>query len=115
MAPWPCSAGGFTQNFRLRLASYTADQWEVGRGRADQSELTCLQVVEPVPDALLQPEVDAAGAGDAEADGEVAALVQQRHALDGGQPQLQQVTGSRGSDPGLATHLEQEFSHLGEL
>ena len=71
-------------------------------GRADQSQLTCLQVVEPVPDALLQPEVDAARAGDAEADGEVAALVQQRHALDGGQPQLQQVTGSRGLGPRLS-------------
>ena len=71
-------------------------------GRADQSQLTCLQVVEPVPDALLQPQVDAARAGDAEADGEVAALVQQRHALDGGQPQLQQVTGSRRHGPRLS-------------
>ena len=48
-----------------------------------------LDVVEPVPDALLQPEVDPALRLLADGDGEVAPLVKQRHRVNVGQLHLQ--------------------------
>ena len=48
-----------------------------------------LDVVEPVPDALLQPEVHPALRLLADGDGEVAPLVQQRDSVDVGQLQLE--------------------------
>lgn len=48
-----------------------------------------LDVVEPVPDALLQPQVDPALCLLADGDCEVASLIQQRHRVNVGQFHLQ--------------------------
>ena len=52
-----------------------------------------LDVVEPVPDPLLQPQVQPALAPLADGDGEVAPLVQQRHRVNVGQLHLRESRG----------------------